>query len=417
MLRRIFLVLAMLVVTQTWALDFQASPAVAEIFNKAKVTGTFVLYDPSEQRLTGYDQKRAETRFIPASTFKIPNSLIGLSSGSVSSVDEVFYHYDGKPKFLKSWEHDMGLREAMKTSNVNAYQLLARRIGLERMQKNITMLNFGNADIGKSVDTFWLDGPLKISAVEQTAFLARLAQGQLPYPAAVQAAVRNITKLEEGDDWVLHGKTGWTSKDKPGIGWFVGWVEQAGKIYSFALNIDVVQDTAPPALPTALPKRIEIAKASLQALGLLRGGAPEIKRVELLNSDFPVLQAVVVPANASTVYLSGMLPEVSNKDAKQGSLEAFGDTEAQTASVLRRVEAALARQDLTLGDVIQLKVFLVGDPRKNNQLDAAGFQAGYRKFFSTKEQPNKPVRTVVQIAGLALPGALVEIEATAAKVR
>lgn len=269
LLHRIFLVLAMLVATQTWALGFQASPAVAKIFDEAKVSGTFVLYDVSEQKLIGYDQKRAETRFSPASTFKIANSLIGLSTGTVSSVDEVFYHYDGKPKFLKSWERDMGLREAMKVSNVEAYQVLARRIGVKRMKDNLTALNFGNAAIGKSVETFWLDGSLKISAVEQTAFLARLAQGKLPYPANVQAAVRDITKLEEGNDWVLHGKTGWASKEQPDIGWFVGWVEQAGKIYSFALNIDMPRDTAPPAFPTASPKRQEIAEASLRALGLL----------------------------------------------------------------------------------------------------------------------------------------------------
>ncbi|WP_407928082.1 RidA family protein [Collimonas humicola] len=130
-----------------------------------------------------------------------------------------------------------------------------------------------------------------------------------------------------------------------------------------------------------------------------------------------MLQAVLVPPNASTVYLSGMLPEVSNKDAAQGSLEAYGDTETQTVSVLRRVEAALARQGLAMADVIQLRVYLVADPRNKQQADFAGFQAGYSKFFATKEQPNKPVRAVVQIAGLAPPGALVEIEATAAKVR
>ena len=152
-------------------------------------------------------------------------------------------------------------------------------------------------------------------------------------------------------------------------------------------------------------------------LAAASAGAQEIRRIPLPNSDFPILQAVVVPPNASTIYLSGILPEVSNKDAPKGSLEAFGDTETQTVSVFRRIEAALASQGLTLGDIIQLKVFLVGDPRKDGKLDFAGFQSGYTKFFSTKEQPNKPVRTTLQIAGLALPGALVEIEATAAKVR
>jgi enamine deaminase RidA (YjgF/YER057c/UK114 family) len=162
-----------------------------------------------------------------------------------------------------------------------------------------------------------------------------------------------------------------------------------------------------------------LALSGLLVFSLAAGsaGAQEIKRIPLPNSDFPILQAVVVPPNASTIYFSGILPEVSNKDAPKGSIEAFGDTETQTVSVFRRIETALASQGLTLGDVIQLKVFLVGDPRKDGKLDFAGFQAGYTKFFATKEQPNKPVRSAFQIAGLALPGALIEIEATAAKVR
>lgn len=266
---RVFLLLGMMVSAQVCALDFRSSSAVAEVFAKANVNGTFVLYDISAKQFFGHDQRRAEERFIPASTFKIPNSLIGLNTKAIAYVDEVLYRHDGKPKMLKSWEHDMGLREAMQTSNVGAFQVLARRIGLTAMQDNVRALDYGNADVGQAVDTFWLQGPLKISAVEQAVFLARLAHGQLPYPASIQADVREMIKLEDNGNWVLYGKTGWVSKDDPGIGWFVGWVEQDHKIYSFALNIDVPQDTAPPALPSALSTRPEIAKASLRALGLL----------------------------------------------------------------------------------------------------------------------------------------------------
>src|SRR5690606_10185028 len=119
--------------------------------------------------------------FVPASTFKIPNTLIGLATGAVKSVDEIF-PYGGQPQPFKTWEKDMGLREAITLSNVPVYQELARRIGLERMQLNLLNMDFGNNEIGTVVDRFWLDGPLKISAVEQTRFLAKLAQGQLLFP-------------------------------------------------------------------------------------------------------------------------------------------------------------------------------------------------------------------------------------------
>lgn len=246
---------------QASALEWLDNPAVARVFEHAGVRGTFVLHEIGSQQVQGYNRQRAETRYLPASTFKIPNTLIGLASGAVSSVDEVF-RYDGQPKFLKTWEHDMGLREAIKVSNVAVYQVLARRIGLNQMRSQVAALDYGNADIGDEVDQFWLKGPLAISAVEQAQFLARLAQGQLPIAEDIQASVREISFLEVGDGWRLYGKTGWGTAIKPGIGWWVGWLEQKGKVYSFALNMPMND------LRSA-NKRIELGKASLKALGLL----------------------------------------------------------------------------------------------------------------------------------------------------
>lgn len=288
-----FLAVLLFISLPVRAIDFKPNPAIDAVFNDAGVSGTFVLYDVNAQQWVAHNEKRAQTRFIPASTFKIPNSLIGLHAAVVSSVDEVFYRDDGQPKMLKSWEHDMGLRDAIKTSNVYAYQELARRIGLKRMQDGLDTLDFGNRKIGKSLETFWLDGSLKISAVEQTQFLARLAQARLPYSEVLQSDVRSIIKLEQGADWVLYGKTGWASKDEPGIGWLVGWVEQGKNLYTFALNIDVPMDATPPQLPTALGKRMAIAKASLKAAGLHLEPAQQLTRVQIPDSDFPVLQAVI----------------------------------------------------------------------------------------------------------------------------
>jgi len=260
-MQRLLAAAALLFVSQVQALDWKDSPAVAQLFAEAQVKGTFVLYDAQTEQLTGHDRARAETRFIPASTFKIPNSLIGLSTGAVSSVDEVL-PYGGKPQPFKAWEKDMGLREAIKASSVPVYQELARRIGLERMSVNVANLGFGNGEIGSVVDNFWLVGPLKISAVEQTQFLTRLARQQLPFPPQAQAQVRELVQLERGEGWTLYGKTGWATTYTPKLGWWVGWVEQNGKLYSFALNMDMAQ-------LSEAPKRIELGKASLKALGLL----------------------------------------------------------------------------------------------------------------------------------------------------
>ena len=249
-------------ISSTAVAGWEESSKVGELFKSAEANGTFVLYDVTANTYIGHDKARAERRYVPASTFKIPNSLIGLSVGAVKSVDEVLpYRGDPQP-FIKAWGKDMGLREAIALSNVPIYQELARRIGLDRMRNNVSSMNYGNKEIGITVDNFWLNGPLKISALEQTQFLAKLAQGALPFPQAFQKSVREIVLLEQGENWRLYGKTGWQNAPDQGVGWWVGWVQKDGHVYAFALNIDIQK-------ASDLSKRIELGKASLKALGIL----------------------------------------------------------------------------------------------------------------------------------------------------
>lgn len=231
------------------------------IFAEQGVTGTFVLYDVEADRLTLVNQKRAETRFVPASTFKIANSLIAIETGAVKDENEVI-PYGGQPQPFKIWERDMPMREAIAVSNVPIYQELARRIGLDRYHHWLARLGYGNRETGAQVDRFWLDGPLEISAVEQAKFLAALAQGKLDASARAQDFVRDIIRLESRDGAGLYGKTGWQFSRDPQLGWWVGWVERDGKVFSFALNIDIAEKVD-------VKKRIPIGKALLGRLGVM----------------------------------------------------------------------------------------------------------------------------------------------------
>jgi len=246
---------------KTTPIAWRDNARISEMFEKAGVTGTFVVHDVASGEYTGHDRQRASIRYVPASTFKIPNSLIGLSTGAVSSVDEVL-PYGGGPTFLPQWAKDMPLREAIKISNVPVYKELARRIGMPRMQESLRKLEYGNMEAGAVIDTFWLEGPLKISAVEQTRFLARLAQDKLPFSKPAMAAVREIARQDGNAN--LYAKTGWYIPDdrKNQIGWWVGWVEKDGKVYAFALNVDITDETT-------AAKRVPLGKAALQSLGLL----------------------------------------------------------------------------------------------------------------------------------------------------
>jgi beta-lactamase class D len=236
-------------------------PDLDSFFTEQGTPGTFVALDVAADRITVVNRARAERRYIPASTFKIPNSLIALETGAVKDEHEVI-PYGGKKQPIKEWEQDMGLRDAIRISNVPVYQEVARRIGLERMRSMVERLDYGNRQIGEVIDQFWLEGPLQISAVEQVRFLARLARQQLPVSARSQDIVRDILRLEERDGAVLYGKTGWAISLKPNLGWWVGWVERRGAVHTFALNIDMAsgQDA---------PKRIAIGRSLLGRLGAL----------------------------------------------------------------------------------------------------------------------------------------------------
>ena len=255
--------------TAAGASPWRDEPSVAALFGDAGVEGTFVLLDEGSGELRGHNRSRAKQCFSPASTFKIPNALIGLSLGAVASVDEVIPYTGDADPFMREWLEPMGLRGAMRVSNVPLYQELARRIGLERMRTAIGQLGYGNEQIGTSVTTFWLRGPLEISSVEQTRFLSRLAHQSLPFPRSAQQQVAEIMQVDSGPGWSLHAKTGWQNAPAAGVGWWVGWVQRGDQVTPFALNLAM-------AGAADAPKREQLGRASLGALGILSqpSGAP-----------------------------------------------------------------------------------------------------------------------------------------------
>ena len=147
--------------------------------------------------------------------------------------------------------------------------------------------------------------------------------------------------------------------------------------------------------------------------GLAAGGLSAESPKRMGAEASPISTSVSVPPGGRLVYISGTVPDPVDASAPEGSFARFGDTEAQTRSVLKKVEAALAAQGLGLGDVVMMRVFLVAPP--GQRMDFAGMMKAYREFFGTPAQPNKPARSTMQVAGLVDPGWLVEIEVTAAK--
>jgi enamine deaminase RidA (YjgF/YER057c/UK114 family) len=162
-------------------------------------------------------------------------------------------------------------------------------------------------------------------------------------------------------------------------------------------------------------RKYALSALSLLLLAPLAASAKDVTRYKLPNSNYPIAAAVEVPAGKTLVYLSGQMASMP-KGAKGGSAPTeVLDTKAQTIGALSNIKKQLEGMHLAMGDVVKMQVFLVADKNKEGKLDFAGFMEGYSQFFGTKEQPNLPSRSAMQVAALVVPSALVEIEVTAVR--
>ena len=230
-------------------------------FQQAGVEGAFLLYDLENDSFLVHNRERTEKSFIPASTFKIFNSLVALETGVIRDQHEVIA-WDSIDRGWEKWNMDLSMSDAFRYSAVWFYQELARRIGRERMQAFLDSTRYGNRKMGPAVDRFWLDGDLRISPKEQIDFLVKLHRNELPFSQRTMDIVREVMIHEQGENYTLRGKTGWGIRFVEQIGWFVGYVERKGKVYFFATNIDIRDDNDAPA-------RIAITKRILRQLDLM----------------------------------------------------------------------------------------------------------------------------------------------------
>ncbi len=200
--------------------------------------GAFILFDKEKKKYFRYNESRCSERFLPASTFKIPNSLIALETGVVADENFVI-KWDGKKRWNADWNRDHNLASAIKYSVVPYYQELARRIGNEQYKKWLDAISYGNQVIGDKIDSFWLDNSLKISADEQIVFLKRFYDYRLPFSRRNVDIVRKIIPAEKYKHSILKFKTGTGEKeDGTYIGWSVGYVEKGKNVYFYAFNIE-----------------------------------------------------------------------------------------------------------------------------------------------------------------------------------
>jgi len=236
---------------------------------------TMVIYDENEQNYLILNEGRATERFSPFSTHKVPHSLIALETGLVPNIDSLLsWDQDRYPKqdwWPKSWEGSHNLRSAIKVSLVPAYREMARQAGEETMRTYLKKFQFGNSDVSSGLDSYWLNGSLKISAMEQVKFMERFFNHQFRLKLSTTLAVREIMVREETDVYTFSHKTGTGTIDQEtekAIAWLVGYIERDKNVYFFAFNMDAEN------FNEAVEKRMELATEILAKAGLIDKKSP-----------------------------------------------------------------------------------------------------------------------------------------------
>jgi len=247
--------------------NFKEDNNLKKFFDENKVQGCFGLYDNSTNQFTFYNIKRyRDSSYLPASTFKIVNSLIGLQEGKIVN-DSMVIKWNGVKRSIDSWNKDLTMYEAFRVSSVPYYQEVARRIGKERMQFWLDSLGYGSRKITSAIDSFWLDNSLKITPDEELGLVKKLYFDQLPFFQSNQEIVKRAMLFENNANYRLGYKTGWGKTENGShLAWIIGWVEENNHPYFFVLNFESADPEADiPAI------RMNILKGILKQLGFLEG--------------------------------------------------------------------------------------------------------------------------------------------------
>jgi beta-lactamase class D len=248
--------------------------SLKKYFNENKVEGCFALFNNGTGKVTVYNLSRYfDSSYLPASTFKIVNSLIGLQKGRIVN-DSMVIKWDSIKRWNEAWNKDLTMYEAFRVSSVPYYQEVARRIGKDTMEAYLNMLGYGKKTdtaklvITSAIDTFWLDNSIKVTPDQQLGLVKKLYFGELPgFFKAHQETVKNAMLFENKTTYRLGYKTGWgTLPNNKSLAWVVGWIEENQHPYFFVLNFETADKNA-----DIITIRMKILKDILKQLGFFEG--------------------------------------------------------------------------------------------------------------------------------------------------
>jgi beta-lactamase class D len=245
--------------------------SIKKYFDENKVTGTFGIFDNGQGRFTIYNVVRfTDSAYLPASTFKIVNSLIGIQTGKAND-DSTVIKWDGISRGRPECDKDMKMIEAFRISCPPWYQELARQLGEKTMQRWLDTLGYagknGKFRIKDNLDTFWLDNSAKVTADEQLGLVKKLYFDQLPFQKRSMRIVRSMMLMKDDANYRLSYKTGWGTTEKGSqLGWIIGWIEENKRPYFFVLQVESQDKNID--MPTV---RMNMLDSILKQYGFMQG--------------------------------------------------------------------------------------------------------------------------------------------------
>lgn len=250
--------------------NIQAQTSLNKPFEECGIYGSITIYDYHLKKWITNNVDDSQLATLPASTFKIVNSLIALETGVVKDENEIIpwiddydtLKYGDRPNIY----HSMSMREAFKLSAGWTYVELAKKIGRDRYKDFLTQIGYGNVDLSIEDPDFWNFGEFAISPTNQINVLVGIYEETLPFSERTFKILKEIMIEEETDEYVIRAKTGWTRDGGKDTGWWVGYVEKPDDVYFFATRLLKDRQDANPNFGKC---RKEITKTILKELGMI----------------------------------------------------------------------------------------------------------------------------------------------------
>lgn len=236
------------------------------LIDESALSGAVLLYHPKTNHWHSNDFNWTSIPRLPASTYKIPHSIIALETATIEN-EETIIPWDGNERGQDIWEQDLSFRKAFQYSCVPCYQSIAREIGAEKMKSYLRKLDYGYMDVNENnIDQFWLQGKSRISQKEQVLFLERFYNKELLIEDRSYQIMKDIMLIEKNDEYSLSGKTAWAVQNEKNNAWFVGYVETKDDLYYFATNISSITNHN---LDRFVKLRKEITMKALRLQGII----------------------------------------------------------------------------------------------------------------------------------------------------